>query len=127
MTNHHFHFWSELELTEYDNLDVSSDNIRPIKSKYVNNSLETDEHNYETKTAITFAIGLITTLIILSGAQLYNVLKTASVSSTTQENKTYQIKLDRRLNHLLSEKQQHLVSTEIKKIAIKNAIAKGKF
>ena len=127
MTNHHFYFWSELELTEYYNLDVSSDNIRPMRAKYHNNSLETDEHNYKTKTAITFAIGLITTLIILSGAQLYNVVKSASVSSTSQKNRTSQIKLDRGLNYLFSKKQQNLVSTDLEKIAIKNAIAKGKF
>lgn len=104
MKNHHFYFWSNLELTEYYNLDIIPENTRLIRYRSTDKSSNDNIYNSETKIGITFALGLIVTLIILGGAQLYNAVKATPATLDNHKNQINSIKLDDRFNSIPTKK-----------------------
>ena len=135
MIDNKSNFFSELEFTGYYRLNSVPETMALIEAECFHTLADTNNSHTDTK-GITFALGFISTMILLSGVQLHRSLKATPINleitkpqilSTFNPQKISTLRSQRKLKRAQSSQTIDWSTDKIEILTIKNAVALGRF
>ncbi|VEP15746.1 hypothetical protein H1P_3660005 [Hyella patelloides LEGE 07179] len=128
-------FFSELEFTGYYRLNSVPETMALIEAECFHTLADTNNSHADAK-GIIFALGFISTIIVLSGVQLHRSLKVTPINSKITKPQTLSTFDTKKISTLRSERKLKRVQSlqtldwstdKIEILTIKNAVALGRF
>lgn len=131
-------FYGELESTQHERLLSTPETMFLIETEFFKNSDDTMATSRASETGIIFALGFIATLLFSGGILLHRSLNVTPANLEKAESErtsvftpktSFTTTPNEKLDNSQSEYRPtaHLTTSEIEILAIKNAIASGKF